>query len=221
MNNYNRPAAIFEDSHTSWMNNVVNNMNASVVGVGTGTTSISTPVGQVHNNLIPQINNAKLNFVGTYDETKNYYPNDVVFVDPNVHYTASFSGSAHNPPLVAGLFVCNTFCPANYLTATFFISNIVPSYTAIGANAGNETANAYQWTSYNKYYPTYPPIPQSSASVVLDGSGYSINANTNYWTALMPMSPFVVCNGANTQVIYMAGVISGSTFIKSYLPYTI
>ena len=222
MNNYNRPAVPLEDPITSWMSNAVHSMNASVVGLGTGVNSISTPVGQVHNNPLPQINSNKMRYVGNYNESTMYYPNDVVFVDPNGQYSASFSGSTGHPPLTPGLFVCVLQCPDSTQTSAYFLSSVVSAYTSSGQVADSNVANAYQWTQYNAYYPTYPVIPSLWTHQITDVSGYVITANQTYWQPLMPMINLYGClgNGAPDVSMWVSGIISGSTFNTSYLPYS-
>jgi len=84
-----------------------------------------------------------MNWAGVFNETGSYNINDVVLVDANTTYTASFevpSGSTV-PALCPGLFLCLINVP--------------------GSGSGRN--------SLNVYYPIYPTIPSSSV-VTVSGS---------------------------------------------------
>ena len=85
--------------------------------------------------------------------------------------------------------------------------------------ANSDMANTYRWYDYNYYYPIYPTIPSSSATIASD-SGYNIAANQTYWQPLAPMIQLNLCVNGATQTAYVAGVISGSVFNPDLLPYS-
>jgi len=213
--------------HNAWMNNFSREINNKKLLAGPGVnitqgndgTTISVPGDNRKDNLTYQ---------GLYNFSNSYSPLDLVSVDPTLVYmdennqtipfiyTASYySGSL--PPIAGGLYVCCAYIPPITATSGSFITSIGP---LINISGSFDAANSYRWYDYNVYYPIYPQIPTGSQQLVVDGSGYTILANNTFWTALSPMSVVNICNNAGVNTMYLSGIVSGSVFSASQLPYT-
>jgi hypothetical protein len=209
-----------DDPYSSQLGNLANSINHNTMGLNSQGVSMGSSQGfSLYPTTFPLGN--KMNYVGTYVENAQYQPNDVVFVDPNVTtYSASFYGSSSygSASLCPGLWIATQYVPPISQNKAYFLSTIVSAYTAQSQTPNNNTANAYQWTQYNCYYPVYPPIPQSYQKLVTDSSTYKITANQQYWAPLMPMFQSQICNNNVITSVWIAGIASGS-YTSASLPY--
>jgi len=121
-------------------------------------------------------------------------------------------------PLCGGSWLCVRYVPPANANSSSFLTQVVPAY---GGSVINDMAQLYRWDDYNVYYPSYPTIPTSSATVALDeASGYDIQANQVYWQPLSPMMPIQVCINNITTTMYINGIVSGSMYNLATLPWT-
>ena len=224
MHNYQRPSVILEDPSTSWMNRTGDSINKNSMGHSDGMTGHGTFNGTVMTPTMVPIPNGML-YRGTFNEQSSYAINDVVFVDPNAKYSASFdqdvdtTGSA---PLCPGLFICISPINVGEATSDYLVSTIETVYTNAGYTISDDEANFYRWDTYNYYYPVCPIISGSAQVDVSDpGTGYNIVANRNFWQPLMPMIKSVICDDSETKkTIWVSAIVSGSQYMpNNWLPY--
>ena len=177
-----------------------------------------------------------MNYRGTYDTASQYFPYDVVFVDPNITYysyvdagiscvavpyeaTASYS----RPPICAGLFICCNVIPYVSQSYGLFTSSVLPAYSNVNRTVDNLMADTYRHYQYNVYYPVYPTIPSASTNwkAVSGSSGnYLTVANQTFWMPLTPYLPARFCYNNVETTMFLAGIVSGSSFDSSKLPYS-
>lgn len=172
-------------------------------------------------------------YAGNYSFSSSYNPGDVVFVDPNASYydwtgqpipVCTGTSSTHLPAICGGLFVCTRFVPPYGYDQGMLTSSVVLAYANSDQTISTDFADTFRWYAYDVYWPIYPLIPQGSITMVT-GSGLTIpiTANINYWAPLSPMIAIPISNCANgnmtSSITYLNGVVSGSTFAMSTLPY--
>lgn len=216
-----RPAPPYEyvDSHYERMGQAIN-VNGLKAGKGLQLTkgSDGTTIS-----VTDEINRDHLTFAGTYTFEAAYRVGDVVFVDPNVTILNESSsaipmdipsGSSYEKPaLVGGLFVCIKDVPNVNMDEVFLLSQL-----SLYPTIPDDLADSYRHYELNVYYPIYPSIPTSSTQWVDTGDYFTV-ANQNYWQALSPMLVSKMCVGNEEKTVYINGIISGSTFDMTKLPY--
>ena len=220
MNIRPNPPHSVSDANLSAMGQELNSHNILAgegirVDKGSGGTVIS---------LISNISAQRLIFQGVYNFSSSYNIGDVVFVDPNVPYTDQNSAtipwsyiSGSDAPICGGLFTAIQFVPAmgqdvNMLTAS------LPYFVAAGQTMTKDYSSQFRHYDCNAYYPIYP-IWSTSSITYITKSGYSTVANQIFWQPLMPMMKTTYCSNGTTSTLFVAGVISGSVFSSSFLPY--
>ena len=160
---------------------------------------------------------------GNYDFTQEYWPNDLVYVDPNQVYKdqngnpISFTSSGSGLPAInGGVFICSNHVPPFTADSTTFTSQVVPAF---GGTVPSDMANSYRWYSYNCYYPIYPTIPTSSQALVTVGSS-QVLANQTFWTPISPQTKMTICVDGEPIVAFVNCILSGSMFNLDTLPYS-
>lgn len=230
-----RPFAPVEytDAYYMALGQAVNshNLNAGkgiTIRQGTGGLIVqSTPIDNNVDNL---------HYRGTYDTASSYNVNDIVFVDPNITYYngTTTSGSSTllpweatasyaKPPICAGLFVCVNYVPDNASTYGVLTQSVLPAYAGLSGLMKNDIADTFRHYQYNVYYPVYPTIPTSSRGWLNQSSGsmaWTTVANQTYWMPLTPYLPARFCYNNAETIMFLAGIVSGSTFDITKLPYT-
>lgn len=227
-----RPYAPYnpEDAYLKQFSDTI---NSHTLHAGRGISIEKGQGGLVISSTIYSGRNGLLNYRGTYDTASQYLPNDVVFVDPNITYytrtesisTASSAipweatSSFSRPPICAGLFVCVTLVP--YYTQDYgvYTGSVLPNT----ATSSNQQADVYRHNQYNCYYPVYPTIPISSrgwVGVSASAGNYLTVGNQTFWMPLTPYLPARFCYNNVETTMFLAGIVSGSTFDTSKRPYT-
>ena len=223
---YIRPVAVTtpNDAWTSLVASETNNNNivagsGVIIKKGTGGTVVS--VGN-------QLDKIALNYVGCWNFNQSYQPNDVVYVDPNKNYTdqnggflpvCSGSAASGQPPLCAGLFVCTRYVPPLGYDANMLTTYVAPAYASASQQITGVVADTFRQYSFNCYWPIYPVIPSSYITTATQ-STWTVTANINFWAPLSPMFISQTCNiSGQVQTAYINGVVSGSVFNPSQIPY--
>lgn len=198
-------------------------INANNIVAGTG-IRVDKGTGGTVISLLSDISAQKLTFQGVYNFSSSYQIGDVVFVDPNVVYknqdnvTMSWSyESGSDAPICAGLFTAIQFVPGMGQDVDMLTASI-PYFTALGQTITSDFSNQFRHYDCNVYYPVYPVWSTSSITYATK-SGYTTVANQIFWSPLMPMMKTSYCSNGVTSTLFVAGVISGSTFSSSFLPY--
>ena len=220
-----RPVAVTTDPITGWAKSIQNQHNANnlvagsnvIFNRGSNHTNISVDLGPEIEHLV---------YRGDFDITAEYKVNDVVRVFPTTQYydsgskknleidTTATDGYTHCP-ITPGLYVCVTYVPPSYAD-TSYLDSINYQFTTIPY----ELQNGIRFYDKNVYYPIYPEIPSQYTSSVDTGYGFQITANNTFWRALSPMLKMQSCVNNETQTMYIGGIVSGSLFKTSYLPYS-
>lgn len=223
---YIRPVAI-TTSADAWTGLVAQQVNDNQIVAGTG-ISIRKGTAGTHISINNNLNQVALNYVGCWNFSQSYQPNDVVFVDPNQSYNdengnplpvCSGSAAGNLPCLSAGLFVCVRYVPPLGYDANMLTTYVVPAYTSASQSIVGEFADTFRQYSYNVYWPIYPIIPAEYLTTATQ-STWTVTANINFWKPLSPMFMSQTCAvGGGTQITYVNGVVSGSVFNVSQLPY--
>jgi hypothetical protein len=216
------------DYTDAWGSNVGQTLNNSQLRGGAGIV-IKKGANGTHISLVNDLSDVALNYAGVYNFSQSYQPNDIVYVDPLQTYydqnnavipICSGSSASGLPAICAGLFVCVQYVPAYGVDYNMLVTYVEPSYTGSGQAITGEMADTYRQYSYNVYWPVYPLIPSSSLTSVSQGS-WQITANQNFWAPLSPMFRSETCQADGTfQGAFVNGVISGSVFDLTQLPYT-
>lgn len=179
--------------------------------------------------------NEKLVFAGEFDPKKEYFVNDIVWVNgcntyydgtgtgsANVvpyykDYPVGYSGSYARPYLSAGLFVCTKYVPAINMDATMLVDTVLP---AINGTIDNSFAEQYRHNDLNIYYPTFPVIPSSSQVQVAEETWF-VTANDTFWTPITPYVPTTFCVNGENKTALIAAFFDGITFDTGSLPYPV
>lgn len=164
---------------------------------------------------------------GTYNFSSSYDPGDVVFVDPNIIYTDqdgdiipfTATSSSVLPPISGGLFVCTRYVPPLGYDDDMLTTYVIPAYTSQSQDITGGFADTFRLYDYNVFYPIYPLIPTASLTTA-SYAGVIVTANINFWAPLSPMIPLTVCINGSSYPAYVNGILSGSVFSSSFLPYT-
>lgn len=202
--------------------------NNHIVG-GSGISVSRGQNGITIKNNAPIANMNNMRYKGTFNVSSSYNINDVVFVDPNITYTnisSTGSGSVNipweatasynRPPICAGLFICcNNIMPYQF-NEGYVTGSLLPVYNSASIRLNPD---GYRFYRFNVYYPIYPIIPTSSIGWVSQSGFYTV-ANQRYWMPLTPYVPARFCYNNAETTMFLAGMISGSTFDVSKLPYT-
>lgn len=213
-----------KDSFLTTVGKEINNHNLHAgKGLKVVKGSNGTTISLTDNSRLPF-----MNYRGIYNTASFYNPLDVVFVDPSITYYTFINASSSaisipyetsasfaRPTICAGLFVCVNFVPAQEQNYGLLTGSVIPSYRGTLQNIVADTFRHYQ---YNAYYPIYPLIPTASRGWV-SGSYYTV-ANQTYWEPLTPYLPARFCYNNVETTMFLAGIISGSTFDNTKLPYT-
>jgi len=93
---------------------------------------------------------------GNYSFNEQYFPNDVVYVDPSVIYTNQ-SGSVITD-IGSGSYICLNHVGNSWQTSDYLINSIYPSFTSYGGTVTDDMADQYRHYDCNKYYPPNTPI---------------------------------------------------------------
>lgn len=218
------PPVAYSDS---WYTKIGNNVNNQHLRAAGGLKLIRNHGGTTIA-LNSEMDPAAMNYAGTWNLTQSYAINDVVYVDPLQTYNdqngnplpvCSGSAASGQPPLCAGLFVCVRAVPPLGYDSTMLTTYVVPQMTAANQTITPDYADTYRWYDYNCYWPFYPSIPTSSLTTA-PTSSYSTTANANFWAPLSPMMVAYSCVNNQQQAMYVSGIMSGSVFNPSQLPYT-
>lgn len=231
MNNFTRPVPLTEKPTSGFINNVSRASNARHVIGGDGVNVSHGPHGTTVHAVQP-LQPSYMIWAGDFDITASYYPGQVVRVQPNVDYynsanflipkgTTDVSGFTDENgdgiiPIAVGLFVCKKQIGPGWLDDTFIETKILPQF----ANLPDGYVKSGRWFEFNVYYPIYPEIPKSFATVTAV-HGNSITANDVFWEAL-PMGAYThkACIAGNQVTTFDLMVVSGSVFQNEYLPFT-
>lgn len=227
MANYIRPSAYTDNPVTNWANNVQKVVNSNNVIAGNGLYINNRGSAGTSIVAAPQYEINHLTYRGTYDIDTEYKVNDVVFVDPNKTYYDSGSSKTLNidssyisgysvAPICAGLFVCTQYVPPSFANTTYLETQLAPIYNSVYPY---NVQTGIRYNSYNVYYPVYPTIATSQTSSILTTYGYNITANDTFWAPLNPMIRMQTCTNGVNATTYIGGIVSGSSFNSSYLPY--
>jgi hypothetical protein len=214
-----------QDSFFTNLGQSVNNNN--IVG-GNGISVSKGHNGLVVKNNLPLNNTNNMKYRGTFNVSSSYNIYDVVFVDPNITYTnisSTGSGSVNipyeatasynRPPICAGLFICcNNIMPYQF-TEGYVTGSLLPAYTSMSRTLNPD---GYRFHRFNVYYPIYPLIPTSSRSWISQSGFYTV-VNQTYWFPLTPYVPARFCYNNAETTMFIAGMVSGSTFDMTKLPY--
>jgi len=164
-----------DHNQNSWLQSAGAAINSHNIFAGPGITLTKTPSGvQISTTLTREINYAANK--GYYDFSSEYYPGDIVFVDPSATYKDQTGATISN--IQAGGFICTTYVPPSTNDSNYFLSNVVPALTANGAIATDIIANTFRWYQQNTYYPTNTNF---TGSLIQAQSGYNIYASQSFW----------------------------------------
>lgn len=223
-----RPVSIGTNSVTQWGNTVVKSINQNNIYAGDNNIKIVKTSTGTSISLTPQYNAERLIWKGDFDIDAEYFPNDVVRVNPDNTYFNS--GSMQNLqmdstnitgydecPITPGLYVCMQYVPPAYSDETL-LNTLLPQY---GGTIPYDIAYTFRLYDYNIYYPIYPEISSSATSSVATSFGFNIIANTNYWQALTPSIKMNACVAGTNTTMFIGGFLSGSSFASEYLPYQV
>lgn len=225
-----RPVPIGENLHSSWQNLIQKTVQAQTPVAGSGLRTQN--MGDFTRISMPDdIDFERLVWRGNFDVEAEYFPNDVVRLQPNISYIDVTTGDPLDigstaddgfdyAPLSLGLFVCVQHVPPSWANEDYFYSEVVAAFPD---TIPYTWQNGIRWETYNNYYPMYPEIPTSlTSSVDPAGYGFTITANDTFWQA-MPLGIIQanICqNDGKTKTFYVVGAESGSAFKTAYLPYT-
>lgn len=189
------------DVVSSYLHVTSNAVNRNNVIAGEGVSIDESSAGKVINVNLPNYPNT-LQFLGMFDNTIAYYPNQVMVVPPSsagityydedgavipyVGDTSPYAQSYDGPLLNPGQYVCQCYIPNFSSSADFFLDFVVPSLQETNVDANDQTANAYRWYDYSTYYPTTSSTVNISSSTVTtaDPSGFNIFNGIQYWVQL-------------------------------------
>ena len=216
-----------ENKRGAWKNKVADNINSNRPIAGNGISVDYTADGAVISTIIVD-ENLPMNYVGNYDITREYFPNQIVRVQPNQTYyditgapldMGSTADSGYETfPISPGLFICVNYVPPGYNDETWFDTAITPMYPS---GVPISVVKSTRWNTYNVYWPMYPEIPTSATASVTVGSGnYGVVANQNFWNA-MPcgMKAMTSCKDNITSTTYVMACDSDAICLPEYYPY--
>jgi hypothetical protein len=124
---YTRPFPL-DGNESGWIANAGALINSHNLIAGNGVTLHKTPNGiQISVNGTRQINYAVNK--GYYSFDNEYWPGDIIYVDPNKTYTDQ-SGSSITG-IAFGGFICTTYVPPSQNTSTLFLGSVVPQLTTV------------------------------------------------------------------------------------------
>jgi hypothetical protein len=171
---YTRPFPL-DGNESGWMANAGSIINSHNLTAGNGIALIKTANGvQISATHTRQIN--YLTNKGYYDFNNEYWPGDVVFVDPIKTYNDQTGAPISQ--IAAGGFVCVTYVPPGTNDFNYFLSTAVPALTSNGGQATDIIANTFRWYQQNIYYPNTNPIVAVTTHAQ---SGYNIYASQSFW----------------------------------------
>ena len=168
------------DSNASYMSKLGTTLNSHNITAGKGLNINKTSDG-----IQLSINNSKrdINYlmnVGVYNFSNEYWPNQIVYVDPAKNYV-----DQNNNPLTiaAGSYVCINHVPPANNSSTFFTNIVVPAYQQAGGYPTDVEANCYRWYNCNNYVPTssYNNPYQNSVQ-----NGFNIVTSQSFWQPITP-----------------------------------
>jgi hypothetical protein len=162
-------------NQASWLATAGAAINRNHLIAGNGISLNRTPSGvQISATQTRHIN--YLTNKGYYNFNTEYWPGDVIFVDPSKTYKDQTGADITN--IADGGFICNTYIPPSTNDSNYFLSAVVPALTGNGGQATDIIANTFRWYQQNTYYPVSNPPSASSMHVL---SGYNIYASQSFW----------------------------------------
>ena len=186
-------------TNDSFYSKVGESINNNTINHGAGLRTTKNGNGSFIE-LIKDKISSQFKYKGNYDFTAQYFPNDVVMVDPNLTYTDTTGsilsvnvGGSSTSSLASGLFICSNYVPPAFQDYNYLITYILPAFQAAGGTVTDDMSDHYRHYQYNKYYPTYPT--QNGTGRVSENTWTTVR-NQNYW---IPLNLSTVGGGISFQ----------------------
>jgi hypothetical protein len=208
------------------LGNVTDAVNSHHQSVNSGLIISKRHDAGTHIELAQQPNrnfNSYTTLLTNYDPTKEYWPGQQVLVDSRLTYNDSYTfpdssptltfGSGSSGSVSLGTFICISYVPPAWNTASIFLNTIVPAYGLSGGTANNADADHYRWNGFNNYYPQNPNIPLTNQGP-LSMSGFVIQSGVTYW---LPLGSPPNNSGSSIQAYDVTGNTSYSAGQRVYV----
>ena len=159
-------------NHNAYINQLGKSVNSQTLHGSKGINIKKTSDG-IHISAETMARKDNLTWLGFYDFNAEYFPNDVIVINPNQSYV-----DQNNSPLTltpGNTYVCINHVPPSSNNSSSFADAVV-SY---GGTVSSDLANSYRWYQYNQYYP--PATTTTFSQSIILYSGYTIVASQSFW----------------------------------------
>jgi hypothetical protein len=206
---FTRPFPL-DGNESGWMANAGSIINSHNLIAGPGIklnkTANGVHVSATHTRQINYLTNK-----GYYDFNNEYWPGDVIFVDPTKTYKDQTGADISS--IAAGGFVCVTYVPPGTNDFNYFLSTAVPALTSNGGQATDIIANTFRWYQQNIYFPNTNPIVAVTTHAQ---SGYNIYASQSFWQPIGGASAGFNFTIYNESASISKGTVVYVDFTKTY-----